>query len=135
MELHTEEVGALMDGLLARKQLYERNGIRWGDRVFIDRDSLPQVVRSLVDSPDAELIEALATLQPEAIIALGRKVDLSQLDTLLGEWLENAENNDEGYWQDLLAEHACGRPARLGRRDSPQGATRRARSVAASRAG
>lgn len=106
LELHTDEVGALMDGLLARKQLYERNGIRWGDRVFIDRDSLPQVVRSLVDSADADLIEALATLQPEAIIALGRKVDLSQLDTLLGEWLENTENNDEDYWQDLLAEHA-----------------------------
>lgn len=106
LELHTDEVGALMDGLLARKRLYERHGIRWGERVFIDRDSLPQVVRSLVDSRDEELIDALATLQPEAIIALGRKIDLSQLDTLLGAWLQNAENNDEGYWQKLLAEHA-----------------------------
>jgi hypothetical protein len=106
LELHTAEVGALMDGLLARKQLYERHGIRYGERVFIDRESLPQVVRRLVDSRDDELIEALATLQPEAIVALGRKVDLSQLDALLSAWLENAENNDEGFWQNLLAEHA-----------------------------
>ena len=106
LELHTAEVGALMDGLLARKQLYERHGIRWGEREFIDRESLPQVVRRLVDSRDTELMEALASLQPEAIIALGRKVDLSQLDVLLDSWLENTENNDEGYWQKLLAEHA-----------------------------
>jgi hypothetical protein len=45
-------------------------------------------------------------LPAEAIIALGRKVDLSQLDALLGEWLEAAGNNDEDYWQGLLAEHA-----------------------------
>jgi hypothetical protein len=106
LELHTDEVAALMEGLLARKQLYERHGIQWGEHVFIDREGLPQVVRRLVDSRDDELLEALATLQPEAIVALGRKVDLSQLDALLGAWLENRENNDEGYWQGLLAEHA-----------------------------
>jgi hypothetical protein len=96
----------LMEGLLARKQLYERHGIQWGEHEFIDRESLPQVVRRLVDSRDEELIEALAALEPEAIIALGRKVDLSQLDALLGAWLENRENSDEGFWQNLLAEHA-----------------------------
>jgi hypothetical protein len=106
LELRTAEVGVLMEGLLARKQLYERHGIQWGEHEFIDRESLPQVVRRLVDSRDEELIEALATLEPEAIIALGRKVDLSQLDALLGAWLENRENNDEGFWQNLLAEHA-----------------------------
>ena len=106
LELHTDEVAVLMNGLVARKQLYERNGIRWGERVFIDRESLPQVVRSLVDSSDAELAEALATLQPEAIVALGRKVDLSQLDALIGAWIENAQTSDESYWQSLLAEHA-----------------------------
>jgi hypothetical protein len=106
LELHTGEVAALMDGLLARKQLYERHGIQWGERVFIDRDSLPQIVRSLIDSSDTELAEALAAVQPEAIIALGRKVDLSQLDALLEAWLANADNDDEDYWQHLLAEHA-----------------------------
>jgi hypothetical protein len=105
LELHTKEVTALMDGLLARKQLYERHGIRWGDHQFIDSESLPRIVRSLIDSPDAELTEALATLQPEAIIALGRKVDLSQLDALLDAWLANSENGDEEFWQKLLAEH------------------------------
>jgi hypothetical protein len=106
LELHTEEVGALMDGLLARRQLYERHGIGWGEREFIDRESIPEVVRSVVDSKDPELAEALATLQPEVIIALGRKADLSQLDALLEVWLENTDNNDEGFWQKLLADHA-----------------------------
>jgi hypothetical protein len=106
LELHRDEVARLMDGLLARKQLYDRHGIRWGDREFIDRDSLPQIVRSLIDSPEGELAEVLATLQPESIIALGRKVDLSQLDALLEVWLGNAEDAGESFWQDLLAEHA-----------------------------
>lgn len=103
LELRTKEVATLMDGLLARKQLCERQGIRWGERVFIDPDSLPRVVRSLIDSSDTELAEALATAQPEAIISLGRKVDLSQLDALLEAWLTSA---DKDYWQKLLAKHA-----------------------------
>ena len=106
LELHTDEVAALLDGLIARKSLYDRHGIRWGDRVFIDRDSLPQVVRSLIDSPQGELAEVLATLQPEEIVALGRKVDLSQLDALLSSWLSNLDRGDESFWQALLSEHA-----------------------------
>lgn len=106
LELHTEEVAGLLDGLIARKSLYDRHGIRWGERVFIDRDSLPQVVRSLIDSPQGELAEVLAALQPEEIIALGRKVDLSQLDALLSVWLANLDRADESFWQDLLSEHA-----------------------------
>lgn len=106
LELHTEEVAALLDGLIARKSLYDRHGIRWGERVFIDRDSLPQVVRSLIESPQGELAEVLAGLQPDEIIALGRKVDLSQLDALLSTWLANLERADEEFWQRLLSEHA-----------------------------
>ncbi|HEY3828238.1 MAG TPA: Shedu immune nuclease family protein [Solirubrobacteraceae bacterium] len=106
LELHSDELANLMDGLLACKQLYERHGIRWGEHEFIDRDSLPQIVHSLIDSPDGELAEVLATLQPEAIVALGRKVDLSQLDALLDVWLENGDNADEAFWQKLLAQHA-----------------------------
>jgi hypothetical protein len=106
LELHSDEVAKLMDGLLARKGLYERYGIRWGEREFIDRESLPQVVQSLIDSPESELAGVLAALQPEEIIALGRKVDLSQLDALLSAWLSNSEVADENFWQKLLAEHA-----------------------------
>jgi hypothetical protein len=43
-----------------------RHGIRWGERVFIHRDSLPQIVRSLIESPESELAEVLPGLQPEA---------------------------------------------------------------------
>lgn len=106
LELHSEEVAILLDGLLARKALYERYGIRWGDRVFIDRDSLPETVQSVVDSPGGELAQVLATLDTEEIVALGRRVDLSQLDVLLSEWHANQDNPDEGFWQSLLAEHA-----------------------------
>jgi hypothetical protein len=106
LELRSEEVAALIDGLLARKSLYERHGIRWGDRVFIDRDSLPEALRSLVDSPEGELAQVLATLDTEEIVALGRKVDLSQLDALLSAWQANHDNGDESYWQGLLSEHA-----------------------------
>ena len=106
LELHTDEVAALLDGLIARKSLYHRHGIRWGERVFIDRESLPQVVRSLIDSPQGELADVLANLEAEEIIALGRKVDLSQLDALLSAWLANLDRADESFWQRLLSEHA-----------------------------
>src|SRR3712207_633217 len=36
LELHTREVSTLLDELLSRKALFERHGIRWGTRSFVD---------------------------------------------------------------------------------------------------
>jgi hypothetical protein len=106
LELHSEEVATLVDGLLARKALFDRHGIRWGTRSFVDKASLPELVQTLIDSPHGELAEVLGDMRAEQVIALGRRVDLSQLDALLSEWLSNADRADEGYWQDLLARNA-----------------------------
>jgi hypothetical protein len=106
LELHAEEVSMLMNGLQSRKALYERYGIQWGTREYVDKNSLPELVQSLIDSPESDLAEVLGSLQPEQVVALGRKVDLSQLDALLSEWLANAERANEDFWHDLLARHA-----------------------------
>ena len=106
LELHSDEVATLLDGLLARKSLFARHGIRWGTRSFVDKASLPDLVQTLIDSPRGELAEVLGDMRAEQVIALGRRVDLSQLDALLSEWLANADRADEGYWQDLLARNA-----------------------------
>lgn len=106
LELHGEEITALMDGLDARRALYERHGIQWGTREYVDKNSLPALVQSLIDSPQSELAEVFESLRPEQVVALARRVDLSQLDALLSEWLANANAAGEDYWQDLLARHA-----------------------------
>lgn len=106
LELHSAEVATFLDGLLARKALFDRHGIRWGERSFVDKASLPALVQTLIDSPHGELAEVLGNMLPEQVIALGRRVDLSQLDALLSEWLANADRADEGYWQELLARNA-----------------------------
>lgn len=106
LELHSEEVATLLDGLLARKALFDRHGIHWGTWSFIDKASLPDLVQTLIDSPRGELAEVLGDMRAEQVIALGRRVDLSQLDALLSEWLDNADRPEEGYWQALLARNA-----------------------------
>ncbi len=106
LELHREELALLMDGLTARKSLYEKHGIVWGEDEFIRRSSMPELVQGLVDSPEGELATALEALSPEQIIALARRVDLSQLDALLDEWLEDPDNPDEDHWQRLLTKHS-----------------------------
>lgn len=106
LELHSEEMTALLDGLLARRALFEKHGIRWGPRSFVDTDSLPDLVRTVIESPDSELAEVLGDLDAEQVLALGRRVDLSQLDWLLSEWIENADCGDEDFWQELLARNA-----------------------------
>jgi hypothetical protein len=63
---------------------------------------LPEVVRKILDEPDSELAKALQALDPESLLSLGRSVDLSKLDALLLEWDANEDNDDEGFWQDLL---------------------------------
>jgi hypothetical protein len=106
LELHSEEVTRLMDGLAARKALYDEHGIVWGEDEFVRRSSMPELVQGLVDAPDGELAAALEGLAPEQIIALARRVDLSQLDALLGEWLADPDNASEDHWQRLLTKHS-----------------------------
>lgn len=106
LELHADEVAALVDGLRAREDLHKRHGAPRGHREFVDHNRLPAVVRRLLESPEGELAEVLAGLRPQEVVALGRRVDLSQLDALLAAWMENEDRANEGFWQGLLREHA-----------------------------
>lgn len=106
LELRSEEMALLMEGLTARKGLYEKHGIVWGEDEFIRRSSMPELVQGLIDSPEGELATALKGLSPEQIIALARRVDLSQLDALLDKWLADPDNPDEDHWQRLLTKHS-----------------------------
>ncbi|MEN3282354.1 MAG: hypothetical protein V7607_3494 [Solirubrobacteraceae bacterium] len=106
LELHSAEVSSLMNGLLARKALYEKHGIVWGKQSFVRKTDLPRAIQELVDSPDSDLADALGALNVEDIIGLSRQVDLSKLDVLLAEWQTNEENGREEFWQQLLARNA-----------------------------
>jgi hypothetical protein len=106
LELRSEEIAVLMDGLIARKSLYEKHGIVWGEDEFIRRSSMPELVQGLIDSPEGDLASALEELAPEQVVALARRVDLSQLDVLIDEWLADPDNPAENHWQQLLAKHS-----------------------------
>lgn len=106
LELHSAEVTRLMDGLLARKALYEKHGVAFGQQTFVRSDNLPEVVRNIVEFPESELADALSALIVDDVLSLSRTVDVSRLDQLLDEWAANRRNADEGFWQELLTRNA-----------------------------
>jgi antiviral defense system Shedu protein SduA len=106
LELRSAEVSRLIDGLLARRSLYETYGIVFGDQEFVSTANLPQVVREILEVPDSALADALDALEVDDVIKLARKVDLSKLDSLLTEWESNYDNPSEDFWQDLLSRNA-----------------------------
>lgn len=106
LELRSAEVSTLMSGLLSLKGLYEKHGVPFGEQTYVRRDTLPQIVRTIVDYPNSELADALSELDEDDILSLGRTVDISKLDALLSEWGENRDNPDEHFWQSLLTRNA-----------------------------
>lgn len=104
LELKSDEVAALLQGIQDRKEIYQRHGIEFGQRDYLAEAELPEVVRRMLAEP--ELAEALRTLDPDVLLSLGRSVDLSKLDSLLAAWDENEGNEDEGFWQDLFKRNA-----------------------------
>jgi len=104
LELKSDEVAALLQGIQDRKDIYEKHGIEFGQRGYLAEADLPEVVRRMLAEP--ELTQALRSLDPDVRLSLGRSVDLSKLDSLLAEWDENEGNEDEGFWQDLLKRNA-----------------------------
>lgn len=106
LELHGAEVSQLVSGLLDRKSLYEQHGIEWGTQDFVRTAALPQIVRTIVESPDSELAHVLAELDRDDVLALGRKLDRSKLDLLLDEWRRDPGNPKEEHWQDLLTRNS-----------------------------
>jgi hypothetical protein len=106
LELRSGEVSTLVQGIEARKDIYEKYGIQPGQQDYFAGRDLPEVVRKILEEPNSELAEALRALDPESLLSLGRSVDLSKLDALLAEWDANEDNNDEEFWQDLLTRNA-----------------------------
>jgi hypothetical protein len=106
LELRSGEVAALIEGLEARKELYEKFDISPGQHDYLAGAGLPDLVLKLVEEPDSELANVLRELDPDSLLSLGRTVDLSKLDQLLSEWDANENNNDEDFWQDLLKRNA-----------------------------
>jgi Shedu protein SduA, N-terminal/Shedu protein SduA, C-terminal len=102
--LKSDEVAALLQGIQDRKAIYEKHGIEFGERDYLAEADLPDVVRRMLAEP--ELAEALRSLDSDALLSLDRSVEVSKLDSLLAEWDENKDNDDEGFWQDLLKRNA-----------------------------
>jgi len=108
LELRSDEVATLLEGIQARKEIYEGHGIVFGQREYVAETALPEVVRKILEEPDSELARALQALDPPELLNLGGSVDLSKLDALLEEWdaSEDAHHDDEQFWQDLLKRNA-----------------------------
>lgn len=106
LELRSSEVSALLQAIQDRREIYEAHGIRYGQRDYFAGADLPDIVRRILQEPDSELAAALRALDPESLLSLGHSVDISKLDALLEEWEINENNNEEGYWQDLLTRNS-----------------------------
>jgi Shedu protein SduA, N-terminal len=53
LELRSGEVSLLLDGILARKKIYEEHGIIFGQRDYFADTDLPEVVRKILEEPDS----------------------------------------------------------------------------------
>jgi antiviral defense system Shedu protein SduA len=106
LELHSAEVSLLLQGLLERRDVYEKHGVEYGTHEYVSRDNLPQIVRGIIDFPESELADVLRELDEEDVLSFGHKVDVSKLDSALMEWRNNSGNGDEDFWQDLLSRNA-----------------------------
>lgn len=105
LELRSQELSALMDGLDARKELFEKHGIQWGERDYVSKQRLPTIVQSIIDSNSTELAEALSEIDAEDILALSQKVEVSKLDVLLADMKAHGDEKREEYWQELLKQN------------------------------
>jgi len=72
--LHSDEVATLLQGIQARKSIYEEHGIVFGQRDYFAETDLPEVVRKIPGEPDSELARALQALDPPELLNLGRSV-------------------------------------------------------------
>lgn len=106
LELKSAEVALLIEGLEARRELYEKYGISPGAHDYLAGAGLPDLVRKMVEEPDSDLAKVLRELDPDSLVGLARTVDLSKMDQLLAEWDTNERNDDEDFWQDLLKRNA-----------------------------
>ncbi|MGH2878678.1 MAG: Shedu immune nuclease family protein [Solirubrobacteraceae bacterium] len=106
IELRSQELSTLMDGLDARKELFERHGIQWGDRDYVSKQGLPAIVQRIIDSDSTELSEALSQIDVEDVLALSQKVEVSKLDALLADMNAHGDEKREEYWQELLKQNA-----------------------------
>jgi hypothetical protein len=104
--LRSGEVTKLLQGIQDRKAIYEKHGIQWGQQEYYAGAGFPESVRKILEEPNSELAKALQALDPDSLLSLGRSVDLSKLEALLAEWDSNEGNNDEEFWQWLLARNA-----------------------------
>ncbi len=68
LELRSGEVSTLLQGIQDRKEIYERHGIRFGQRDYFAGAELPDVVRRILEEPTSELAEALRALEPESLL-------------------------------------------------------------------
>jgi hypothetical protein len=121
LELRSGEVATLMEGLTARRSLYDHHGIRWGDNVYVEKAQLPEVVQAFIDAPEGEVGVALAGIAPERLVALGRRLDLSQLDQLLAEWLARVPPAPD---PEARPSTGTGTPATLMQREKQRGKVR-----------
>src|SRR4051794_15293493 len=60
IQLRSSEFSTLIDGLLARKAIFEQQGIVFGEHQYVSVADLPGIVKGIIDSPGSELAGVLA---------------------------------------------------------------------------
>lgn len=105
LSLHSAEVLQLLDRLDFIKEAYKEHGIQIGTSQFtILQGDIPEAVRQLLEHESGNLVNALSRLQTDDLQHFSGAVSLARLKSLLTVWQENKNNNNEEFWQQILAE-------------------------------
>lgn len=108
LELKASEVLTLLQKFEELKNVYQQNGITFGETQFqITRGNLANVVQQILQLENHDLvISSLENMTPDDLQNFGSLIEISKLKKALDYWNENKENSEESSWQNFFTENS-----------------------------
>lgn len=108
LELKAAEVLLLLQKFEELKNIYQNNGIAFGEVEFqITRGNLTNVINQLSQLENRELVmSALGNMTTDDLQNLGSLIGVSKLRKALVFWEDNKSNDDETLWQNFFTENS-----------------------------
>jgi len=105
LELKSEEVNKLMQGLSNLKKIYNLNGIPSGEREYvITSDNMKSILEQIANYEDIDLILLrLKDLKIDNLQKLNSLIGISRLRNAMDFWEINKNNGEEETWQKEFA--------------------------------
>jgi hypothetical protein len=108
IELHSDELLTLMQGLGKIKIIADDNEIAYGTQEYVLTSSnIASIAGQLANLTNAEnVIDSLKDLNPDVLQNLDVVLGVSRLQNALRVWADNKENSKEEFWHQLFRDNS-----------------------------